>query len=195
MPTLIADPREQLLAFLEQQRSLVRLAAFGLTDEQAAASPSASALSVGGLLKHLAAVERAWTDHLLRRTPPFDEAVADYAAGFRMEGSDNLPTLIADYEAASRATDEALRSMPLDHPVPVPHDVPWFPKDLEAWDAHWVILHLIEETARHAGHADIIRESVDGATWLPLLWAAEKLLPTPWFDPWEPASAAAAATA
>lgn len=49
----------------------------------------------------------------------------------------------------------------LDHPVP--RGVPWFPADVEKWSVRWVLLHLIEETARHGGHADIIRESLDGA--------------------------------
>ena len=49
----------------------------------------------------------------------------------------------------------------------MPQGVPWFPDDVEAWSVRWVLLHLIEETARHAGHADIVRETIDGATVLP----------------------------
>ena len=52
-------------------------------------------------------------------------------------------------------------------------DQPWFPKDLDGWSVRWVLLHLIEEIARHAGHADIIRESLDGATGIELLAGAE----------------------
>ena len=51
----------------------------------------------------------------------------------------------------------------LDAAVPVPRDSPWFPKDVDAWSVRWVFLHVISELARHAGHADIIRESLDGA--------------------------------
>ena len=61
----------------------------------------------------------------------------------------------------------------MDQPVPVPKGVPWFPSDVEAWSARWVLLHLIEETARHAGHADIIREAIDGQSAY-LLAAASK---------------------
>ena len=59
----------------------------------------------------------------------------------------------------------------LDTPVPVPHDVPWFPQDVDHWSVRWVALHLIEELSRHAGHADIIRESIDGATMYELMAA------------------------
>jgi hypothetical protein len=61
---------------------------------------------------------------------------------------------------------------------------PEFPDDIEAWSVRWVLLHLIAETARHAGHADIVRESVDGATAFPLMAAAEGWPATPWRQPW-----------
>jgi uncharacterized damage-inducible protein DinB len=63
----VADEREGLLAYLGQQRLALRLTAYGLTDEQARATPTASSLSVGGLIKHLATVERRWTNIILRR--------------------------------------------------------------------------------------------------------------------------------
>ena len=74
----------------------------------------------------------------------------------------------------------------LDAPVPIPKDVPWFPKDIDAWSVRWVVLHLIEETARHAGHADIVRESVDGATMYELMAGAEGWPATEWLQPWSP---------
>ncbi len=58
--------------------------------------------------------------------------------------------------------------------------LPGIRPDIDAWSVRWVLLHLIEETARHAGHADIIREAVDGATAFPLLSAAENWPATPW---------------
>ncbi len=69
--------------------------------------------------------------------------------------------------------------------VPVPKGVPWFPDDVESWSVRWVLLHLIEETARHAGHADIVRESIDGATMYELMAAAEGWPATEWLLPWE----------
>ena len=72
----------------------------------------------------------------------------------------------------------------LDAAVPVPRDAPWFPRDVDAWSVRWVFLHVISELARHAGHADIIRESIDGATMYELIAAAEGMEPTPWLQPW-----------
>ena len=69
--------------------------------------------------------------------------------------------------------------------VPVPQGVPWYPDDVDAWSVRWVLLHLIVETARHAGHADIVREAIDGATAFPLMAAAEGWPATPWMQPWE----------
>ena len=71
--------------------------------------------------------------------------------------------------------------------MPVPQGVPWYPDDVEAWSVRWVLLHLIQETARHAGHADIVRESIDGATMYPLMAAVEGWPASPWMQPWEPA--------
>jgi uncharacterized damage-inducible protein DinB len=180
----VADERAGLLAFLAQQRSAAVISAYGLTDEQARSSPTASTLTLGGLIKHLAFAERTWMDRVLER---HREDGRNYAAGFRLEVSETLAGAIADYEAASAETDAILATVDdLDQAVPVPKGVPWFPADLEAWSVRWVILHLIEETARHAGHADIIRETIDGATSHPLMAAAEDWPATPWMAPWAP---------
>ncbi len=72
--------------------------------------------------------------------------------------------------------------------VPVPRDAPWFPKDVDAWSVRWVAMHLVEELARHAGHADIVRESIDGATMYELVAAREGWPETPWLKPWRPAA-------
>ncbi len=97
--------------------------------------------------------------------------------------------MLALYDEVARETEKAIAGIPdLSQPVPVPRDAPWFPADVDAWSVRWVLLHLIQETARHAGHADIVRESLDGATAFPLLAAAENWPPTPWMQPWEPAT-------
>ena len=79
----------------------------------------------------------------------------------------------------------------LDQPVPVPKGVPWFPDDVDAWSVRWVLLHLVEEIARHAGHADIIRESIDGATMFELMAAAEGWPATDWLHAVDAAGATA----
>jgi uncharacterized damage-inducible protein DinB len=183
----VADERDGLLAFLAQQRYVVRMATYGLSDEQAGATPSASAFSLGGLIKHLALVERNWVAIIQQRT---HGSVDEYTENLRLRPGETLTSVLAAYEEAARQTDEVIAAVEdLGQPVPVPKGVPWFPQDIEAWSVRWVLLHLIQETARHAGHADIIRESLDGATAMPLLAAAEGWPATPWLQPWQPSEA------
>lgn len=185
----VSDERDGLLAYLEQQRYVLRLAAYGLTDEQARLVPTRSALSIGGLLKHVACTERGWMDTVLQRKPEgtMEERSARYLADFVMTEDETLAEIIADYEKVGQETAEIVAGIAdLGAAVPVPGDVPWFPDDVDAWSVRWVLLHLITETARHAGHADLIREHVDGATAFPLMAAAENWPATPWMKPWMP---------
>ena len=183
----VSDERDALLAYLDQQRHVLRLTAYGLTDEQARATPTTSSLSVGGLIKHVAQVERQWAAMVLQRPRGSAE---DYAAGFRLSEEETLADALSLYDEAAGETDSVVAAIPdLGQPVPVPKGVPWYPADVEAWSVRWVLLHLIEETARHAGHADIVREHLDGATAFPLMAAAEGWPATPWMQPWQaPAS-------
>jgi uncharacterized damage-inducible protein DinB len=192
LPPPHADELEQLLAFLSQERYVVRLAAFGMTDEQARMAPSVSSLSVGGLIKHLAEVQESWTDIMAgRKKPTENDSDHDYSDTFRLVGDETLPGVLDRYEQVGAETERVARSLGPDHLVPVPRDVPWFPTDVDHWSVRWVLLHLIEETSRHAGHADIVRESVDGATAYPLMAAAENWPPSPWLKAWEPPSVSA----
>jgi uncharacterized damage-inducible protein DinB len=183
----ITEPTEseQLLVFLAQQRRVLSHAAYGLSDEQARLTPSVSVLSVGGIVKHVSNVEKFWTDVVLGRQEPFGTD-HNYQDGFRLGPDETLAGTFERYAAVGRETERIVRSLPIDHVVPVPRDVPWFPTDTESWTLRWVLLHLIEETARHAGHADIVRESVDGATWFALMAGAEKWPPSPWVEAWQP---------
>ncbi|RBM11150.1 hypothetical protein DI005_34350 [Prauserella sp. PE36] len=181
MPGLVgpvADEREALLGYLAQQRYVLCLAAYGLTDEQARATPTVSALSIGGLIKHVAATERGWLGTVLGHVP-------DGGADFGMAPGETLADVITEYELVATETEEIVAGIDdLGRPVPVPKDVPWFPDDVGAWSVRWVLLRVIEETARHAGHADILRESIDGATAFPLMAAAEGWPETPFLKPW-----------
>ncbi len=190
-PTMTDDETEQLLAFLAQQRGVLRLATYGLTDEQVRAGPTTSDLTLGGLLQHAAKVEDHWVGIVLGR--PSSPDPDDYDQGFSLTGETTLSELLSRYESVAAETERVVRSLPIDHAVPVPPGVPWFPADLEAWNLRWVLLHLIEETARHAGHADILRESIDGATWFPLMSAAEQWDMRPWIEPWQPPKGSAGA--
>ena len=178
----VVDERDGLLAFLEQQRDALRISAFGLTEEQARATPSASSLSIGGLIKHVARVERHWTNEIMLQRPlPAEWQVTDWAAEHRLLDGETLAGALTTYADVAKETEALVREIDdLDRPVPVPQDAPWFPKDVANWSVRWVLLHLIEETARHAGHADIIRESLDGSTFYPLMAAAEGRPGQPW---------------
>jgi uncharacterized damage-inducible protein DinB len=185
----VLDERDGLLAFLAQQRHVLRIAAYGLTDEQARLVPSRSSLSVGGLVKHVASTERGWMDTVLERERPGSQAekISAYAADFQLTDDETLADVLAAYDEAARETEEVMAGIAdLGRSVPVPRGVPWFPPDVEAWSVRWVLLHLIQETARHAGHADIVREHIDGATAFPLMAAAEGWPESPWMKPWQP---------
>jgi hypothetical protein len=188
----VADERDGLLKYLDHQRGLLRLTAYGLTDEQARLTPTASTLSIGGLIKHLAVAEENWTVYTVGGKQRPDNTMADrnkrHRAGFLMGPDDTLAGLLDNYAAVARCSDEILTALDLDHPVPVPQNVPWYPDDLKFWSIRWVLLHLIQETARHAGHADIIRESIDGATSVPLMAAAENWVESGWVAPWRKGS-------
>jgi uncharacterized damage-inducible protein DinB len=184
-PPTADDERDQLLAFLEQQRKVLRLTAYGLSDVQARMAPSVSPLTIGGLVKHVTKVESHWIDIVLGRTAPPDED--GYDQGFSLADDETLSGILDDYDQVAARTDEVVGGLSVEAAVPVPQGVPWFPSDIEAWTLRWVLLHMIEETARHAGHADIVRESIDGATWFPLMSAAEQWDLRPWVEPWQPA--------
>lgn len=185
-PRPVRDERDGLLTFLAQQHDLLRIAAHGLTDEQAGAEPTAGTLSVGGLIKHVAHVEKGWMDTVLRAERPAQaEAMTAYVDSFRLLPGETLAGALAALDASQARTEAVISGIEdLGQAVPVPKGVPWFPADVEAWSVRWVLLHLIEEAARHAGHADIVRESLDGATAIPLMAAAEGWPETPWVTPW-----------
>lgn len=180
-----------LLGYIAQQRYAMKLTAYGLTDEQARQAASVSTLTIGGLIKHTIAVERGWMKTVLQHPRPSstESAMAQHQENFTFKPEDTLEGLFAEQERVGAETERIAREIgDLDYSVPVPKGVPWFPQDLDAWTLRWVLLHLIEEIARHAGHADIVRESVDGATTFPLMAAAEGWPATEWLKPWEPAS-------
>lgn len=182
----VPDERQGLLSFLAQQRAAVRNAAYGLTEDQARMTPTGSSLSVGGLVKHVAEAETGWIDRILGTDQADATDYARYLAGFHLQPGETLAGILHLYQEAGARTDVVVAQIDdLDTDVPLAKGVPWFP---ESASVRWVLLHLIAETARHAGHADIIRETVDGASAGALMAAAENWEPTPWVEPWKPGS-------
>jgi Protein of unknown function (DUF664) len=133
---VFTDERELLLAYIAQQRDGIRYAAYGLTEAQARLTPAASALSLGGLIKHVAAMERGWIDLVLprQRQTSRHEAAAHDEEGFRLRPTETLADVLAAYATVARDTEAVVRAIPdLNQAVPVPKGVPWFPADVEAW--------------------------------------------------------------
>jgi len=183
----IGNEREGLLAYLTQMRYVLKLTAYGLTPEQLRAAPTASPLTVGGLIKHCASTEEGWIDAV--RQEPRELDYHAYEENFALRDGETIEDVFANYERVAARTEKTIAEIAdLGQDVPVDHSVPWNPKDLDNWSVRWVLLHLVQETARHAGHADIIREAIDGGTAYPIMAAAEGWPASPWMKPWQPAS-------
>jgi len=169
MTTSIDPERADILAGLGSARHFLRFAARDLTDEQARRRTTASELTLGGLIKHVAAVEQGWADFVLEGPSALGDFsamteadMANWTDQFKLLPDETLAGVLAGYEKVAQLTDDLVMSLPdlnLSHPLP---NAPWFPPG-ERRSARRVFLHIIAETAQHAGHADIIRESLDGA--------------------------------
>jgi uncharacterized protein DUF664 len=163
--------RADILETLRTHRYFLRHTVEGLTDEQARLSPTASELTLGGLIKHVASTESSWVDFIERGTEamampegefdPNSELAQEWANEFRMLPDETLADILARYERVAARTDALVESLPdldLSHPLP---PAPWFAPGATR-SARRVFLHIVAETAQHAGHADIIRETIDG---------------------------------
>ena len=196
MPALarpVADERSALREYLAYHQSAYFAVSYGLTDEQARSKPTVSALSIGGLVKHATGLQRSWMARVAaapgappKDTRPFEEVAREFGDQHVMRPDETLDGLLRAFEAQNAKSLRLAETADLDAAVPVPHDIPWFPKNLEAWSVRWVILHVINELARHAGHADIVRETIDGATMYELIGGLENWEPQPWAKPWSP---------
>ena len=163
----IEAERADFLQTLAAHRRFLRFTVRELSDEQAAARTTESELCLGGMIKHVAAVESGWVDFIVGGPAAMASGagevdVSDWTAGFRMEPGETLAGLLERYEQVARRTDELVAGLPdLDASHLLP-EAPWFEPGAR-WSARRVLLHIIAETAQHAGHADIIRESLDGS--------------------------------
>ena len=184
-PPPFDNETDGLLLYLVQQRDGLRFAAYGLTEEQLRlkATP-ASALTVGGLLKHATVTERGWVDLIAGEAA--DKTEEEYGSDFIVGPDESLESLLELQAVTAAHTEEVVRGLPsLDVAVQLP-EAPWDPQNAAGYSARWILLHLIEEVARHAGHADIVREHIDGATMYELMAGAEGWPATEWLSPWQP---------
>lgn len=182
MTTTLGTERTDLLATLAAARAALTTTTRGLTDEQAGERPTVSALCLGGLVKHVTAIEESWLRFVvdgpsaMRYDLPDGVTWADFAAGtarefprwaidhqnnFAMQPGDTLAAVLERYEQVAARTEEVIAAVPdlsATHPLP---EAPWHEPGAVR-SVRGVLAHLIAETAQHAGHADILRESLDG---------------------------------
>ncbi len=161
----ITDERADLLETLATHRGFLLRTVQGMTDQQADLRPTVSELCLGGIVKHVSRMEERWVDFILEGPDAIGPADATafeaHLASFLMDGV-SLAELVARYQTVARRTDELVAALPtLDDAHPLP-EAPWFEAGA-SWSARCTLLHIIAETAQHAGHADIIRETIDGA--------------------------------
>ncbi|MFC4150552.1 DinB family protein [Micromonospora mangrovi] len=152
------DERAVLDAFLDFHRGIVLRKVRGLSDADASRRLVPSLTTLAGLLKHLALVEENWFPLLFAPEPGEVHRTDEKGTteGFTLDAGETVETLIAAYEAACARSREVAARFDLDHVVPHPL--------LGEVSLRWVLVHMVEETARHAGHADILRELTDGET-------------------------------
>ncbi|MFI6033456.1 DinB family protein [Streptomyces sp. NPDC051315] len=160
--------RADLLEALAHHRHFLRLTTHDLTDEQAGRRTTVSELCLGGLIKHVTSVERNWVAFIQEGpaamgdfTRMTEDDWARRADEFRLLPGETLAGVLEEYAEVARRTDELVAALPdldVSHPLP---PAPWNEPGAR-WSARRVLLHLIGETSQHAGHADIIRESLDG---------------------------------
>jgi uncharacterized damage-inducible protein DinB len=157
----VADERTTLNTFLDFYREAVKAKLRGLSEEEANRRLVPSDTTLAALIKHLARVESSWFQHRLAQTPLenlpnlqgfFDDPDSD----FRVDPSETVETLLTHYDEQCAVSRAIADSKQLDDVVP--HPV------LGEVTMRWIMVHMIEETARHAGHADILREQIDGST-------------------------------
>ncbi|MEV0562382.1 DinB family protein [Dactylosporangium sp. NPDC050588] len=164
-----AGERDVLETFLDLYRDIVVRKVSGLSTVDASRRLVPSRTTLAGLVRHLTGVEREWFHGVLggRPAPGGDRAspAAQGTSGVAQDGSSDswdvpggasVESLVADYRAACATSREICAGFALDDTVPSPR--------LGRVSLRWLYVHLIEETARHAGHADILREQTDGAT-------------------------------
>lgn len=161
----LTGERADLLESIRRHRYFLRYTVRDLTDEQAALRPTASALCLGGLIKHVAETEEMWMNFAVGGGEAMSTGewnAEAWTSRFDMTSSETLAGLLENYDRVARRTDDLIATLPdLDHSYPLP-EAPWFEPGA-SWSARRVLLHLLAETSQHAGHADVIRETIDGS--------------------------------
>jgi hypothetical protein len=159
----VTGERADLMQTLDKHRGFLRFTVRDLTDEQATRRTTVSELTLAGLIKHVAHTEATWAEFARRGAAAFDAGnwgEEAWLAQWRLGPGETLASVLADYEEIARRTDELVATLDFDAGYPLPQ-APWFEPGA-VWSVRRTLLHVIAETAQHAGHADILREALDG---------------------------------
>jgi len=184
------DEIQGIVSYVEQQLDAIRAAASGLTEQQARLRPCRSALSISGLIKHATYCMRGVTERLTGDGPPreaIDEAAfVAHEASFALTDDETAVGAIAEFDAARVEYTAALAAADPSAPT-IEDPAPWFGIfDNRPARARYLLVHQIEEMARHAGHADIIREQIDGMSISAIVLTADGMPASDFFEPYVP---------
>ena len=157
-PPLTGDEREMLIGYLNWQRDTLLCKLDGLSDEQVKQRLAPSTMTLLGMVKHLTDVEHSWMHEQFLGEDPLPLGEEGAARFWRIEPDDTTAGIIAAYREACADVDTIIQAHDLTTPAKATSS-----GGREVW-LRWMVLHLIEETARHLGHADLIREAIDGQT-------------------------------
>jgi uncharacterized damage-inducible protein DinB len=152
----VLEERTLLEAFLDDYRDIVVRKVSGLSDADARRNLVASPTTAGGLVKHLRWAEYGWFEQLLQQRSDDNRRAHERSWEFEILEGESLPTLITEYQTQCEQSRRIAERYPLDRTVP--H------RRFGAVSLRWIYVHMIEETARHTGQLDILREQLDGAT-------------------------------
>jgi Protein of unknown function (DUF664) len=153
--------RQDLLETLAKHRGFLRQTIVGMSDEQIRATPTVSALGLGAIVQHVTEMEVQWGSFIdLGAEAMAGMTPEKYAAMWWLDADVTADSLLAAYDAACARNDVRVRTADLDADHALP-EAPWFAPGAR-WSARRVLVHIIAETSQHAGHADIIRETIDG---------------------------------
>lgn len=162
------DPmKEGLLLLLADQRALLEIAVAGVDEEQARTRTTVSELTLGGIVKHLAHGELDTADMIAHPDPDAQFDLSRLDDEYTLGESETWAQALDEYAAATTRFEEVIAAAPLDAMIPQPI-APWAPERVW-WSVHRLLANRIRETAHHCGHADIIREALDGQTTMGVL--------------------------
>ncbi|PXW31868.1 DinB family protein [Nocardia sp. 348MFTsu5.1] len=157
----VTGEKADILTLLADQRAMLKVTARNLTDAQARTRTTVSELTIGGLIKHLAQGERGNAKTISERDEDAEFDMSEVADAYLLRDDETLGYWLDEYDRAAADYDRVIAEVAsLDELIPQP-TAPWQP-EREWWSVRKMALHLLRETAHHCGHADIIREALDG---------------------------------